>query len=306
MAKYGIIYIAQNSAYGKNVFKVGKSEREVRERMVELNSATGVIGKFDPVAFFAVNDIDSAEAKCHLVLRDYRVQPDREFFEIERDRLIEIVRDVANQYQVENLVPPSLPQSEVHNEEGALKLLEAPLQAILPHFLRLREKIGLRVHPESLVCQFYEDLGYTYQEIMARPDVDRRHDLIRRAEIRGKPISLPPESSSILIKPRYFNKPFVINRIVCVPNGQLFLESRLTSDLRDRNATILGVDNLTLQKCEYFVITNGDEYQIFSVANLIEPEPKGLGGFRISNTSNDMIRWGKELGKMANYSELIK
>ena len=88
---YGVIYIAHNPRDGDNTFKVGKTERIVEERMKDLTSSTSNLGTYTARAYFAVYDIDAAEQACHRALHRYRVQDNREFFELPFSRLIRIV-----------------------------------------------------------------------------------------------------------------------------------------------------------------------------------------------------------------------
>ena len=90
----GIIYIAQNQTYGPNVYKVGKTERtNVRERMQELTGDTGVLGEFKKLGHALVEDVEDCERKCHDVLRQFRIQQNREFFEIDLGRLVSLIRE---------------------------------------------------------------------------------------------------------------------------------------------------------------------------------------------------------------------
>ena len=90
----GIIYIAQNQTYGPNVYKVGKTERtNVRERMQELTGDTGVLGEFNELGWALVDDVDDCEKKCHTKLNKFRIQQNREFFEIDLGRLVSLIRE---------------------------------------------------------------------------------------------------------------------------------------------------------------------------------------------------------------------
>ena len=62
---YGAIYIAHNPRDGDNVFKVGKTERAVEERMKQLTSSTSNLGTYSACEYFVVNDMDAAEEACH-------------------------------------------------------------------------------------------------------------------------------------------------------------------------------------------------------------------------------------------------
>jgi len=93
MATYGAIYIAHNPRDGEKVFKVGKTARPVSERMLDLTRETSNLGKYQSVACFVVTDMEAAEAACHRRLARYRVQENREFFELELPRLVKMVRE---------------------------------------------------------------------------------------------------------------------------------------------------------------------------------------------------------------------
>lgn len=98
MSQFGLIYIISNPKQGKNIFKVGKTSKQIDQRLKQLNSETGLIGKFKVFASFAVDDIDEAEKKCHEKLDDYRIQDNREFFEIEYPDILEMVRECINDF----------------------------------------------------------------------------------------------------------------------------------------------------------------------------------------------------------------
>jgi hypothetical protein len=123
--RYGAIYIAHNPRNGDNTFKVGMTERSVDERMKELSAATSNLGTYSAAAFFIVTDIDSAEKACHKRLKKYRVQSNREFFELSFPRLLQIVKDEIEPYLARSLVPemeedPSVSTQE-RNVSGMLK-----------------------------------------------------------------------------------------------------------------------------------------------------------------------------------------
>lgn len=105
MSKYGAIYIAHNPRDGEHVFKVGKTERFVPERMAELTAATSNIGTYTAKAVFLVRDVDAAEAACHQRLKRYRVQQNREFFELGLDRLVQAVKEEISTFSATNIIP---------------------------------------------------------------------------------------------------------------------------------------------------------------------------------------------------------
>lgn len=77
----GKVYILTNSAMPGYV-KVGKTDREVEERALEISSSTGVPVRFEVFRAFEFVDVDDAERKAHDMLssRYGRVNDRREFF----------------------------------------------------------------------------------------------------------------------------------------------------------------------------------------------------------------------------------
>ena len=106
MGHYGIVYITSNDKHHENVYKIGGTSRNVAERMSELNRETVTFGRFQPKAFFPVNDWEKAEAACHLKLAQYR--EDKEFFIAPYDELVTIVRGICEQYQPSAYAPETV------------------------------------------------------------------------------------------------------------------------------------------------------------------------------------------------------
>lgn len=97
MPQYGIIYIAQNRKLGDNVFKVGRSEFSIDEKLEELNGSTEN-GKYESVAFFVVNDIISADESCQENLASYKGK-DPGLFELEFAELMSVVNETIAPYK---------------------------------------------------------------------------------------------------------------------------------------------------------------------------------------------------------------
>ena len=122
--RYGAIYIAHNLRDGESIFKVGKTERSVEERMSELTSATSNLGKYSAIAYFVVLDIDSAEKACHKRLSRYRVQNNREYFELPLPRLLKIVAEETESYSARDHVPHiDLDEHQDQEQKSAIELL---------------------------------------------------------------------------------------------------------------------------------------------------------------------------------------
>ena len=114
---FGVIYIARNSIDGDEVYKVGKTQRTVEERMRELTSETSNLGEYKAIGFVVVNDIDQAEKECHLRLRNYRIQPNREFFKIPLSTLVDAIRAATEPYLVKDELPAMRTSNEVQMDD---------------------------------------------------------------------------------------------------------------------------------------------------------------------------------------------
>ncbi len=122
---YGVVYVAHNPRDGENTFKVGKTERIVEDRMKELTASTSNLGTYTALAYFVVNDVDSAEQACHQALSRYRVQDNREFFEVPLPRLIRTVSERVQPYLARSVVPDQKGDGSATPQLSADALLKA-------------------------------------------------------------------------------------------------------------------------------------------------------------------------------------
>jgi hypothetical protein len=76
----GYLYILSNSEM-PGLLKIGQTTRTVADRVVELNSATGVPAPFTVEAWFESADPQSHETELHKLLAHRRL-PNREFFRV--------------------------------------------------------------------------------------------------------------------------------------------------------------------------------------------------------------------------------
>lgn len=76
----GWIYAARNSCFVDPVFKIGQSKVSPVVRVNRLSGSTAVYRPFELVYWVHVSDRDLAEGYAHELLRQYRVNPGREFF----------------------------------------------------------------------------------------------------------------------------------------------------------------------------------------------------------------------------------
>ncbi|MFP9112415.1 GIY-YIG nuclease family protein [Flavobacterium sp. RHBU_3] len=92
----GFIYILRNPAMGKNIFKIGLTRKDVDERAKQL-SKTSVPDRFLKSHEWNVRDCVQAEKIIHEKLDFYRVDPRREFFNIDYEKAIAVISEVINE-----------------------------------------------------------------------------------------------------------------------------------------------------------------------------------------------------------------
>ncbi len=87
------IYILINPSM-QGLLKIGKSKRSAQERADELSLATGVPAKFQVAYELEVTDCDLAEMQVHRAFTRYRVENNREFFQLPLHRAIEEMNNI--------------------------------------------------------------------------------------------------------------------------------------------------------------------------------------------------------------------
>lgn len=80
-ANPGYIYVVRSAAHAKDIFKVGLTRRTTEERSKELSRTTGSPDHFLVVQEWATGDCVLAEQQIHAELDQYRINPNREFFQ---------------------------------------------------------------------------------------------------------------------------------------------------------------------------------------------------------------------------------
>jgi len=78
----GYIYVMRSAAHKKDIFKIGLTKRSPEVRSRELSYSTSSPDHFLVVEEWYVNDCILAEKLIHDKLKDYRVNPKREYFKV--------------------------------------------------------------------------------------------------------------------------------------------------------------------------------------------------------------------------------
>ena len=83
----------------KGLLKIGITKRDVRSRVNEINSATGIIIPFGVRHVWRVRNPNRVEREVHKLLADYRVRSDREFFNMEYNEAVRVITKFLGETQ---------------------------------------------------------------------------------------------------------------------------------------------------------------------------------------------------------------
>ncbi len=88
----GCIYIL-STRQQPTFLKIGMTRRSVAQRGNEINAATGIVIPYSARRVFRVKQADRTEHDIHALLTQYRIRPDREFFELAFGQAVRLIED---------------------------------------------------------------------------------------------------------------------------------------------------------------------------------------------------------------------
>jgi hypothetical protein len=91
----GFIYCVRCASHEADVYKVGCTSTDVFERARQLTASTSSPTPFHVVHHRATSDANAAEARCHDLLDEYRLNDGREFFRAPLGVIIRIMDEVT-------------------------------------------------------------------------------------------------------------------------------------------------------------------------------------------------------------------
>ncbi|WP_251416999.1 MULTISPECIES: GIY-YIG nuclease family protein [Paenibacillus] len=138
----GFIYILINESL-KGLVKIGKTSISSSERARQLSSSTGVPTPFRVAYEIFSEDCDNIEKTIHLELNDFRVNPNREFFQYPLNKAIEVIQKCAKRRK--------------ENEFESFESIE-----ILP---KLKEMFTDYLNPSVSSVRFYQTTDRVYLEV---------------------------------------------------------------------------------------------------------------------------------------------
>lgn len=94
----GFLYILSNPSM-PNIYKIGYTERSVKERVMELSSNTGVPTPFAIEFSFLTENPKDLESDLHDEFEGYRVNGSREFFKVPLESILSRINE-ARKYNI--------------------------------------------------------------------------------------------------------------------------------------------------------------------------------------------------------------
>ena len=96
----GIVYILENECI-PGLVKIGFTTKNAYSRAKEISTATGVPKPFEVKFIYECNDPYSVEQEIHNELNKVgkRINRKREFFELELQKAIELVKEIGSKYK---------------------------------------------------------------------------------------------------------------------------------------------------------------------------------------------------------------
>jgi hypothetical protein len=104
MADKGIVYIVTNRAM-PGILKIGITKDNMKSRLNSLSN-TSVPYSFDCEYACEIDDYEAVEKILHTTFQDFRVNPNREFFNVDKSRVIPLlehfcIRDITDEINTE-------------------------------------------------------------------------------------------------------------------------------------------------------------------------------------------------------------
>lgn len=82
----------------ENLLKIGYTSKDPNTRIKEINSQTGVVGEYKLVYLYKTINGQALEREVHSFLKEKRIHPRKEHFELTRDQAVQIIKEIGILY----------------------------------------------------------------------------------------------------------------------------------------------------------------------------------------------------------------
>jgi len=100
----GYIYVLENQSLKKDIYKIGLTTNKPLERAKQLSNSTSIPSEFKVFYSKKTKNLNIAEKRIHLLLNEYRINPNKEFFQVKTytiektiDKIVDDLEYVYNQ-----------------------------------------------------------------------------------------------------------------------------------------------------------------------------------------------------------------
>lgn len=144
----GYVYILTNVVM-PNLIKIGFTKRSPEERKRELSKASGVPVNFEIKYEIYTHDMKELEHEVHLILEKYRINKNKEFFEFDLFKAIDVLRNCAEELRLRDNVQVK-GVNEINELYESIEIL-GDLVKIYPNMIR-QEISSIRIYQTKLRC----------------------------------------------------------------------------------------------------------------------------------------------------------
>lgn len=81
-----------------DLLKIGYTSKDPKIRIKELNSQTGVAGEYKLVYLYKTVNGQALEREIHNFLKEKRIHPRKEHFELTRDQAVQVIKEIGILY----------------------------------------------------------------------------------------------------------------------------------------------------------------------------------------------------------------
>lgn len=158
----GIVYVLKNPAF-PNLVKIGITQREeVKIRMSELYS-TGVPLPFECVIAVKIKNVKQVEASLHKAFDPHRVNPAREFFDMDEEQVIVILK-LLEYEDVTPEISKELDKVDSVSKKASIKYVQSRRPKF--NFQEMGIEVGSRLYATndpSVSCDVIDEKKVLYQ-----------------------------------------------------------------------------------------------------------------------------------------------
>lgn len=107
----GFIYVLSNPSLSS--VKIGKTKADPTQRSKELTQSTSIPTAFELEYSAYVDDFNAKELEIHFALETYRVNKNREFFDVTVEQAISTIEELCTIRYAENLAAETIPNQKI-------------------------------------------------------------------------------------------------------------------------------------------------------------------------------------------------